>query len=159
MPVPAVSVPRPAALLLGWEVAGTLPALARPAALLHHLGYVDSWDAALDLPVGTYAARVAATYLETFGPEVDVLVGCAGCGEQLEATLDLRRIANEPPDSEGCTRATVSRGTLTVRSPTLRDLLAVGSASEDSGSAVTRSPSCSPVAWPSSSGWPSSSAS
>lgn len=138
--MPAVPAAQPAALLTGWEVAAVLPATARSAALLWQLGQVDAWDTALDLPIGAHTALAAAAFIDRFAAEADIMIGCRACGEQLEATLDLGMLAEaSAPDREGhATAVATSTGSLTVRTPTTRDLMATADEPESVAALLSR---------------------
>lgn len=124
--MPVAPAADPAPLIAGWEAAAALPAPARAAVLLQHLGLVGSREAALGLPVGVCTGLAATAFADRFAPEIDIVLGCPGCGERLEATLDVRRLAEvEVPAAD---RRVVPVGPapgLTVHTPTIRDLLAV----------------------------------
>jgi hypothetical protein len=74
-------------------------------------------DAVLDLPLGTVASRALTAHAEAFGPVADAVLECAACGAQLDVALPLLELVVDAGD------ATVKVDELTVRAPTLRDLL------------------------------------
>ncbi|MET8909975.1 hypothetical protein [Micromonospora sp. NPDC004551] len=123
----------PGRLLAVWEAAATAPPAARGPVLLHTAGLLPDLDAALDLPVGTVAALAARLSVDSFGDPVDAVLTC-GCGEVLDVALPLDRVAGLPAGDEGA----VAGGTLRVRAPTTRDLLAAGRSDDPLGTLLAR---------------------
>lgn len=128
-----------AVLLAAWEEASAVPACAAGAVLLHRAGLVDDVAQALELPLATTAALVARVYTQTFGDDVEAVVGCPGCGERLEVALPLARLA---PATDGPVRATVAAAEggrdLVVRCPTSGDLLAAAAAPDPTQALLAR---------------------
>ncbi|MFC0031708.1 hypothetical protein ACFFMM_19490 [Micromonospora chaiyaphumensis] len=123
----------PGRLLAVWEAAATAPPAARGPVLLHAAGLLPDLDAALDLPVGTVAALAARLSVDSFGDPVDAVLTC-GCGEVLDVALPLDPVAGLPAGDTGA----VAGGTLRVRAPTARDLLAAGHSDDPLGTLLAR---------------------
>ncbi|GGR76824.1 hypothetical protein GCM10010169_21260 [Micromonospora fulviviridis] len=123
----------PGRLLAVWEAAATAPPAARGPVLLHGAGLLPDLDAALDLPVGTAAALAARLHADAFGDPVDAVLTCS-CGEVLDVALPLAPVAGLPAGDTG----TVADGTLRVRAPTARDLLAAGRSDDPLGTLLAR---------------------
>ncbi|MET7969401.1 hypothetical protein [Micromonospora sp. NPDC005305] len=123
----------PGRLLAVWEAAATAPPAARGPVLLHAAGLLPDLDAALDLPVGTVAALAARLSVDSFGDPVDAVLTC-GCGEVLDVALPLDPVAGLPTGDAGA----VAGGTLRVRAPTARDLLAAGRSGDPLGTLLAR---------------------
>ncbi|NES30301.1 hypothetical protein GCE86_07650 [Micromonospora terminaliae] len=123
----------PGRLLAVWEAAAAAPPAARGPVLLHAAGLLPDLDAALDLPVGTVAALAARLSVDSFGDPVDAVLTC-GCGEVLDVALPLDPVAGLPAGDAGA----VAGGTLRVRAPTARDLLAAGRSGDPLGTLLAR---------------------
>ncbi|MBI4943363.1 MAG: hypothetical protein HY830_21675 [Actinobacteria bacterium] len=128
-----------AVLLAAWEEASAVPACAAGAVLLHRGGLVDDVTQALDLPLATTAALVARLYTQTFGENVEAVVGCPGCGERLEVALPLARLARVA-DGPVCATVPAADGgrDLVVRCPTSRDLLAAAASADPAEALLAR---------------------
>lgn len=128
-----------AVLLAAWEEASAVPACAAGAVLLHRAGLMDDVPQALELPLATTAALVARVYTQTFGDDVEAVVGCPGCGERLEVALPLARLARA---AEGPVSATVPAHdggeVLVVRCPTSGDLLAAAASADPAEALLAR---------------------
>jgi hypothetical protein len=135
----ATSLAGAAVLLTAWEQASAVPTCAVGPILLHQAGLVEDVGDALDLPLADAAALVARLYTQTFGDDVEAVVGCPGCGEQLEVALPLDRLARAPdgPASTGVPGPD-DGADLVVRCPTTRDLLAAGATAEPEGTLLAR---------------------
>ncbi|MFE9959728.1 hypothetical protein [Micromonospora sp. NPDC005299] len=123
----------PGRLLAVWEAAAAAPPAARGPVLLHAAGLLPDLDAALDLPVGTVAALAARLSVDSFGDPVDAVLTC-GCGQVLDVALPLDPVAGLPAGETGA----VAGGTLRVRAPTARDLLAAGRSDDPVGTLLAR---------------------
>ena len=121
-----------ASLLAAWEAA--LPRPRRDRALVL-AGVVTgvSTDGLQDLPIGAVDAYLLDLREGCFGAMLDCLVDCPGCGEELEANVDVAEL-RFPPAEEHTREVNVGGRSLVVRALTSRDLLATG----DRGSLVRR---------------------
>jgi hypothetical protein len=147
----------PARLLAAWEAGAAAPELARGCAVLAAAGLADP-AGVLDLPVGEVGARAVRCHLDAFGPRVDALTTCAGCGTTLDVALSLTALLPGPAASGGenghggpvpARTLSLAGGTVTVRPPTVRDLLAAAADRDPRGALVRRCaqrPGGSPVA-------------
>jgi hypothetical protein len=113
----------PAQLLAAWEEGSRAEPVARVAVLVHRAGLAEDIDSALDLPIGRGATMAARLHAEMFGAEVEGIVRCGVCGEDLDVTVPLAGLADE-----GGSRADVAG--LVVRALTIRDLLVAGAAGD-----------------------------
>ena len=91
-------------LLEAWERGRTRPPLERPLALLEVAGGGEAGPEPARLPVGERDALLLELRASIFGPRLDGVVGCPGCGELLELSLDIDDLraaregaAQEPP--------------------------------------------------------------
>ena len=126
----------PQLLLAVWDEAAAVPACAVGAVLLRRSGVVDDLQEALDLPLSVVAALLLRLWTATFGPTAECLVGCPGCGEDLEVALPLDALAALP---EQAPRAVVGESGLVVRCPATRDLLAITAAASPADALLGRS--------------------
>jgi len=139
------SLADPARLLAAWEAGAGAPELARGCAVLGAAGLADP-ASLLDLPVGLVGLLGIRCFLTSFGPRVDALTACQACGATLDVALSLTELlpgqsdvpgldgAEEPPERT----LPLARGVVTVRSPTVRDLLAAAADRDPRGELVRR---------------------
>ena len=146
------SLADPARLLAAWEAGAAAPELARGCAVLAAAGLADP-ASLLDLPVGLVGIFGIRCCLTSFGPDVDALTACQACGATLDVPLSLTALLPGPedgaPEDPVPTRTlSLAGGTVTVRSPTVRDLLAAAADRDPRGTLVRRCaerPSSAPV--------------
>jgi hypothetical protein len=121
-----------AEMLAAWEAASEAPPAARTAVIVHRAELADDLDAALDLPLGEVAAMAARVHGDSFGPMVDGVLNCEGCGEELDVTVPLGEL------TQNGSAGTKEVAGLTVRAPTTRDLVAAGTAEDPSRALIAR---------------------
>ena len=89
---PSDALPEPLLLRL-WEAAGGLSPTARDVALLR-AAYPDVNPGALaGTPLGRRDAMLLQVFRAVFGPRLDGLLECPGCGQRLQVTLDAAQLA------------------------------------------------------------------
>lgn len=81
------------ALLDAWEGAWTLPVTDRPASLLT---LADPACRPHDLSVGQCDAVLFALYRRLFGDTLEATTRCPGCGQDVDLTLPMDRLAPDP---------------------------------------------------------------
>ena len=124
---------KPVTLLAAWDATAALSPHTRGPALLDLAR--PSAETALDLPLGEMTRLLAAVCAEAFGARVAAVVGCRGCGTQLDVDLDLARLAGaEPARYEPESMV----GNMTVRTPTARDLVAAEHCADPAAEVVRR---------------------
>ena len=140
------SLADPARLLAAWEAGAGAPELARGCAVLGAAGLADP-ASFLDVPVGLVGTLGIRCFLTSFGSQVDALTACQACGATLDVALSLTELlpgqadvpgqdgAEEPPPER---TLPLARGVVTVRSPTVRDLLAAAADRDPRGELVRR---------------------
>ena len=135
------SLADPARLLAAWEAGAAAPELARGCAVLAAAGVADP-ASLLDLPLGTVGIFIQRCHLATFGPQVDAVTACQACGTTLDVGLSLTELrpapADAPLDPEPARALALAGGTVTVRPPTVRDLLAAAADPDPRGVLVRR---------------------
>lgn len=135
------SLADPARLLAAWEAGASAPELARGCAVLGAAGLADP-ASLLDLPVGWAGTLGLRCYLASFGSQVDALTVCQACGATLDVTLSLTELLPGPADPPGdpvpARTLPLAGGTVTVRSPTVRDLIAAAADADPRGALVRR---------------------
>jgi hypothetical protein len=135
------SLADPARLLAAWEAGAAAPELARGCAVLAAAGLADT-ASLLDLPLGTVAISIQRCHLTTFGPQVDAVTACQACGITLDVGLSLTGLrpdpADPPADPDPTRALELTGGTITVRPPTVRDLLAAAADPDPQGVLVRR---------------------
>lgn len=122
----------PAFMLLDvWERGQALPPAHR-ALLLLDAADPDAPPGVLEqLPVGTRDARLMTLRRQMFGEQVEGVVACPACGEQLELQVPLAQLRSEIHETAGdapeAEPFTVTHGgyTVQVRVPTAGDLIAL----------------------------------
>jgi hypothetical protein len=119
-------------MLAAWEAASEAPPAARTAVLVHRAELAENLEEAFDLPLGEAAALAARIHSDVFGELVDGLLRCEACSEELDVSVPLAEVA-----SNGTT-ATAEAAGLTVRAPTIRDLVAAGTADDPSRALIAR---------------------
>jgi hypothetical protein len=129
-----MSVPSGAELLDTWE-AGVAASDADRALLLHALARpsVDT-SRLLSTPVGSRDADLITLRALLFGELAQIRLRCAGCAEELEFALDIRKllISGEPAeDRYEPIEVAIGEWTVRFRLPTPADLLAVGQLAAD----------------------------
>lgn len=127
----------PRLLLDAWEAAAAVPDCAVGAVLLHRAGGTADLAAALDLPLSALSAALARLQAASFGPVLDAVTACQGCGEDLEVTLPVTRFA-ALAGTTGPVRVEGPDGVLDVRCPTTRDLVAVVTTSDPAAALLAR---------------------
>ena len=134
------SLADPARLLAAWEAGAGAPELARGCAVLVAAGLADP-ASLLDLPLGLVGSLGIRCYLASFGAQVDTLTACHACGATLDVALSLAALApgpGDPGDPAPARTLPLAGGTVTVRSPTARDLLAAAADRDPRGALVRR---------------------
>ncbi len=125
----------PRRLLAVWEEASAVPACAVGAVVLGRCSAVDDAATVLDLPLSAVASLLAQVWTATFGPVAECLVGCPGCGAQLEVELPFDALAALPVQPAS---AQVGTTGLAVRCPATRDLLAVAAVPDPADALLAR---------------------
>ena len=116
----------PTRLLAAWDAASAVPDVVRGPMVLAACGMLDTDP--LDTPLDRLGELALRCLTEAFGAAVDGVATCAACSGTLELTLDLTTFA--APGAPGVAGALPGRevelgtGQVTVRVPTVRDLLA-----------------------------------
>jgi len=134
------SLADPARLLAAWEAGAGAPELARGCAVLGAAGLADP-ASLLDVPVGLVGTLGIRCFLTSFGSQVDALTACQACGATLDVALSLTELL---PGQDGAEDPAPERtlplasGVVTVRSPTVRDLLAAAADRDPRGELVRR---------------------
>lgn len=80
-------------------------------------------DVLLELDLGERNRRLMALFSEQFGPVLECDSSCPECAEQVEVTMDLRRVLLERAPGRLRFEATVAGVTVAFRLPNTRDLL------------------------------------
>ena len=135
------SLADPARLLAAWEAGVGAPELARGCAALAAAGLADP-ASLLDLPLGLVGYLGVRCHLTSFGSQVDALTGCQACGATLDVALSLTELPPGPEYTPGDPAPTrtldLAGGVVTVRSPTVRDLVAAAADADPRGALVRR---------------------
>ena len=135
------SLADPARLLAAWEAGAGAPGLARGCAVLGAAGLADP-ASLLDLPLGLVGYLGLRCHLTSFGSQVDALTACQACGATLDVALSLTGLlpgsAGAPPDQAPARALDLAGGVVTVRSPTVRDLIAAAADPDPRGALVRR---------------------
>ncbi|HZD11184.1 MAG TPA: phage baseplate protein [Candidatus Binatia bacterium] len=115
-----------AELLAVWEKGLAAPAAER-ALLLLAAAYPDEAPQDLaQLSVGQRDGRLLALRATQFGEQLDCMVPCPGCGEQLELSFDIASIRTAPPPKQRRTIRLRRKGyDVRFRLPNSLDLLAL----------------------------------
>ncbi|MBX9581774.1 MAG: hypothetical protein K2X87_15835 [Gemmataceae bacterium] len=115
----------PAAVLDLWDAAADRHPLDRPLAVLAAAGYGPRRDLAA-LSVGERDRRLWAVRERTFGPDVEGLAGCPGCGERVLARFRVADVIVPADDPSGREFDLAGDGwAVRFRLPDSRDLAAV----------------------------------
>lgn len=114
-----------ALLLDAWEHGGQAPEAARGAVVLATVSGLAA-DGLVDVPLAEVSRLAARCLHETFGDDIEIVLGCGGCGERLEVSVPAAGLdRRDAPRHEAAKREEPSAP---VRAPTVRDLVAaVGS--------------------------------
>ena len=140
------SLADPARLLAAWAASAGAPELARGCAVLAAAGLADP-TSMLDLPLGLVGYLGVRCHLTSFGSQVDALTACRACGATLDLALSLTELLPSPDtvlDQDGPADPAPTRtlrladGVVTVRSPTVRDLIAAAADPDPRGALVRR---------------------
>ena len=119
------SAPNARDLLDAWECGVSQPPTRR-ALLLLAAAHPDTPPEALaDLSIGRRDARLLALRERIFGPRLDCLAACPGCGERLEMAFDVAEVLApepDPPEPDGPLELEVEGHELTLRLPSSLDL-------------------------------------
>ncbi len=126
----------PTWLLNAWESGADAPPAARGAVLVHEAGLTPTLDAALDLPVGRLAEKIAQLHTALFGASAEGVLECDGCGELLDVLVPLGPVTDYAAAAIGDAEQDVtlpSGRQVHVRVPTSRDLLAAQACEDVAG--------------------------
>lgn len=112
-------------LLSVWERGAALPVAGK--ALLLASACTDMSEEELSkMPIGRRDALLLGIRERMFGPHVDSVAKCAGCGIRLETGFDIKDIITEPPEEgEGSPSFNLDGFRITCRLPDTNDLLAI----------------------------------
>lgn len=111
------------ALLSAWESAGGRPAPDRAVTLAALAGGMPFEEAA-DLPLGALAQLLLRLREQCFGPQLDGLTECPGCGAALDVRIDAGELRVH--DAGGGTSVEVAGRTVKLRALTSRDVACAG---------------------------------
>jgi hypothetical protein len=114
-------------LLAAWEQAYAVPAVGRPAALLSAFGKPGQPS------IGTRDAALLAVYAEHFGPILEGLARCPGCGTDVELGVPIAELTASVPAARAVEPLVVGDHTVTWRLPDDADLAAAGACEPDEG--------------------------
>jgi hypothetical protein len=115
--LPLGPVGRPVALL------AAASELGRDRAVVGAADPSDEVEVAADLPVGVRDTRLLDLIELAFGPTLDAVVSCPGCGEDLELACTVEQLRAGPAASPGTVRTDGFE--VRVRPPDSRDLAAI----------------------------------
>lgn len=115
-------------LLAVWEAHWRQPPLHQGLALLAAANPEERPEALLALPIGAFNASLLTLYADCFGATFTAVTTCTGCGELIEATLDVASLCASHNDPPPWLEVVDDAGAVRFRSPTLGDLLAAGEA-------------------------------
>jgi hypothetical protein len=121
-------------ILTAWELCTAARPVERPLALLVAAGGDRAELAAL--PLGERDARVLELRARTFGPVLDVFVACPACGDHLEFSLEVARLAEPPMTPEEPVLA-LDDGVVELRLLDTRDLAAAAACDDGVAASAT----------------------
>jgi len=116
-------------LLTVWEENWQRPPLWQGLALLAAACPDASLPALQATPVGRYHALLLTLHQWSFGPTLTAVTTCSACSGMVEATIDVASLCGQSSDPPATVLEVNHDGAvLTVRLPTVGDLIAVGNA-------------------------------
>ncbi|TDB86121.1 hypothetical protein E1264_19040 [Actinomadura sp. KC216] len=128
----------PAALLAAWEQVRELPPPHRPAALLRAFG------APPQTSVGRRDAALLDAFAENFGPSLEGLARCPGCGTEVELSVSVAELTAGMPPARPVEPLDVGGRTLHWRLPDDGDLVAAAQAGSPERGALVLLSRCVP---------------
>ncbi len=121
-------------LLDVWERGLALDRVERALAILAAADPEASYESLAELPIGARDSRLIRLRASTFGPDLNALAECSGCGERLELAFSADEILAGPEGEPG-QPVSMEAGEFEVafRLPSSLDLLAVLEEQEPEG--------------------------